>query len=68
MAVTNQQLRLHGISSQEDKLIERWASSCGRIHDCNDCQDNAACQRLGDKLVGKVHLVTESGIRRMRGC
>lgn len=55
----------HDLSSQEDRILEQAFKACGGLHKCLTCPDNAVCQRLADKLIGRVHLCTEA--RRGRG-
>jgi hypothetical protein len=55
------------LTAAEDHILERWASACGHVHECDLCPFNTDCQKLADKLVGKVHLITQSGATAYRG-
>lgn len=42
------------LTHREDELIQRWANACNKVNDCGKCIDEVICQRLADKLVGRV--------------
>lgn len=50
------------LTSRDDHIIERWASACEAKNGCDFCPYQAECEETVDKLIGRVHLVTQSGV------
>ncbi len=43
------------LTHQEDGIIQRWAAACSKANnDCRTCPDEVICQKVADKLVGRV--------------
>lgn len=56
------------LTSEEDHVLEKWAAACSEKHgECGLCQHTEVCEHLADKLIGRVHLVTQSGVTACKG-
>ena len=43
------------LTPDEDAIIQRWANACCKMNnECKTCVDEFKCQRLADKLIGRL--------------
>jgi hypothetical protein len=55
------------LTAEEDHILERWAAACGHVHECDSCPLSTACEKASDKMVARVHLITQSGVTAYKG-
>ncbi len=50
-------VRSRMIAPDEDRMLRDLFELCGGMHECEECPDSVACQRLSDKLVERASMI-----------